>query len=574
MKPTGFRRFGLMFTVPLVLDACAVGPDYHQPAAPAVASYTPDALPAASAAADGISQQFVSGADISGAWWTLYHSPELNRLIDAALANNPTLAASQQTLIEAEENVRAEQGSFLPTISGSFQDTRTRLSSAELASSGNTAAAGAANFAVPPYTLYNATLSLSYSPDVFGGVRRQVESLQGQADYEQFELEAAYLTLTANVVTAAVTEASYRAQIDATNQIIASDQKQLDILNRQFALGGVPKANLLSEQATLAQTQATLPTLESQLAQTRNQLADYVGTFPADFHEADFTLADLHLPANLPVSLPSALVNQRPDVRAAAAQLHTASANVGVATANMLPQISLSADVGHEGLDTATLFTPQTLLWSLVAGITQPIFEGGTLNARRLSAVAALRASGAQYQATVLTAFQNVADALQVLQYDAASLQSSELAEQSSAKSLAVTQDQVQLGGQPFTAELTAQTTYQNAVITRVKAQATRLSDTAALFQALGGGWWNRQDVSPAAQQCCRMIPALSQPSTQAVIPVAPADETVTAPVAAVPAQEAPVVATPAPTAPVPPVAVQPATAQPSAADQDSGVMR
>jgi NodT family efflux transporter outer membrane factor (OMF) lipoprotein len=556
-----------MFGLPLGLAACAVGPDYHQPAAPAVNAYTADQLPASGAAADGVAQRFVSGADISGSWWTLFHSPELNRLIDTALANNPTLAASQQTLIEAEENVRAEQGSFLPTLSGSFQDERTRISSAELASSGNTTAAGGA-FTVPPFTLYNATLSVSYSPDVFGGVRRQVESLQGQADYERYELEAAYLTLTANVVTAAVTEASYRAQIDATNQIIASDQRQLDILNRQFALGGVPKANLLSEQATLAQTQATLPPLESQLTQTRNQLADYVGAFPADFHETDFTLADLHLPPDVPVSLPSALVNQRPDVQAAAAQLQTASANVGVATANMLPQISLTADVGHEGLDTASLFTPQTLLWSLVAGVTQPIFEGGTLNARRLSAVAALRASGAQYQATVLTAFQNVADALQVLQYDAATLQSAELAEQASAKSLAVTQDQVQLGGQPFTAELTAQTAYQNAVITRVKAQATRLSDTAALFQALGGGWWNRQDVSPAAAQCCRMIPALSQPSTQAATPPAP-----TAPIQTAPG--APIQITPAiVSAPVQAAPASPAVAQPNAADQDSGVMR
>jgi NodT family efflux transporter outer membrane factor (OMF) lipoprotein len=465
-------------------------------------------------------QNFVSGADISGEWWALFHSPELNSLIDAALAHNPTLDASQQTLIEAEENVRAEQGSFLPTLSGSFQGERQQISSAELASTGNTGAASAGNFTVPPFALYNATLSVSYSPDVFGGVRRQVESLRAQADYQRYELEAAYLTLTANIVTAAVTEASYRAQIDATNQIIAADQKQLDILNNQVALGGVPKANVLSEQATLASTQAELPPLESQLAQTRNQLADYVGAFPANFHMADFTLDSLHLPSDLPVSLPSALVDQRPDIQASAAQLHQASANVGVATANMLPQISLTADVGHEALDTASLFTPQTLLWSLVAGVTQPIFEGGTLSAKRLSSIAALRAAGAQYQATVLSAFQNVADALQVLQFDAATLQSAQLAEQESAKSLSVTQDQYQLGGQPFTAVLTAQTSYQNAVIARVKAQASRLSDTAALFQALGGGWWSRQDVSPAAQDCCGVIPTLG---SSAQTPAAPA---------------------------------------------------
>ncbi len=570
-----------MLSTPLVLTACAVGPDYHQPPAPDVASLTPGALPPSTSAADGVAQNFVSGADISGEWWTLFHSPELNSLIDTAIANNPTLAAAQQTLIEAEENVRAEQGSFFPSLSGSAQAERTRISAAELASTGSTSAAGAANFTVPPFALYNTTLSVSYSPDVFGGVRRQVESLQGQADYQRYELEASYLTLTANVVTAAVNEASYKAQIDAAKQIIAVDEKQLAILNRQVSLGGAPVANVLSEQTTLEQTQATLPPLEAALAQTRNQLADYVGAFPANFHENDFTLAQLHLPEDLPVSLPSDLVNQRPDIQAAAAQLHTASANVGVATANMLPQLSLTADVGHEGLNTATLFTPQTLLWSLVAGVTQPIFEGGSLNAKRLSAVAAFRASGAQYQATVLAAFQNVSDALQILQFDAATLQSSEQAEASAAKSLAVTQDQFKLGGQPFTAVLTAQTTYQNAITARVKAQAARLSDTAALFQALGGGWWHRADVSPAAAQCCRIIPALNQPSTKAVIPppasaqvqAAPVPVAAQAPPAAMKPQaaaQALAAVTPAQAAPVRP----PAPQQPSAADQDDGVLR
>jgi NodT family efflux transporter outer membrane factor (OMF) lipoprotein len=218
-------------------------------------------------------------------------------------------------------------------------------------------------------------------------------------------------------------------------------------------------------------------------------------------------LSALNLPADLPLSLPSAVVAQRPDIQAAAAQLHEASANVGVATANMLPQITLSADVGHQALSTGTLFTPQTLVWSLVAGITQPIFEGGALSAKRKASIAALRAAGAQYQVTVLSAFQNVANALQTLQFDSDTLAADELAEQTSQHSLAVTQSQYQLGGQPFTAVLTAQTTYQNAVVARVKAQAARFTDTAALFQALGGGWWNRNDVSAAAQSCCGIMP-------------------------------------------------------------------
>jgi NodT family efflux transporter outer membrane factor (OMF) lipoprotein len=518
MKPTGFHPVALALASSLVLSGCEVGPDYKQPVAPAVSSYTPEALPTDALRADDRSQQFVSGADISGEWWTLFHSPELTSLIDAGLAHNPTLGAAQQTLVEAEENVRAEQGSLFPTLSSNFQFERTKISSAELASSGAPGVAASDVSTIPPFNLYNATVSVSYSPDVFGGVRRQVESLQAQADYERYELEASYLTLTANIVTAAVTEASYRAQIDATNQIIAADQKQLDILNTQVALGGVAKANVLSQQATVLTEQATLPPLESQLAQARNQLADYVGAFPGNFHEADFTLKSLDLPAELPVSLPSSLVDQRPDIQESAAQLHEASANVGVATANLLPQISLTPEVGYEALTTATLFTPASLLWSLVAGVTQPIFEGGTLRAKRLSAVAALRAAGQTYQATVLTAFQNVANSLQSLRFDAATLQSSELAEQSSARSLAVTRDQYLLGGQPFTAVLTAQTTYQNAVIARVKAEAARLSDTAALFQALGGGWWHRQDVAPAATDCCGLfVPLTARPETSDV---------------------------------------------------------
>jgi NodT family efflux transporter outer membrane factor (OMF) lipoprotein len=504
MKPSGFL-FG--FTSPaalLALAGCAVGMNFQAPTAPQVASYTPAPLPPVTVKAAGVTQHFNPGADISGEWWTLFHAPELNSLINTALAHNPTLEASQQTLIEAEENVRAEEGSFVPSLSGSFQAERQRISSAELAGQG--AGTVASSAIIPPYSLYNASLSVSYTLDLFGGVRRQVESLQAQSDYERDELEAAYLTLTANIVTAAVNEASLNAQVDATNKIIAIEQKQLGIINSQVTLGGAPAANLLSEQASLAGTQATLPPLEAQLAEERNQLADYVGAYPANFHEADFTLDSLSLPPDVPVSLPSALVAQRPDITAAAAQLHEASANVGVATANMLPQITLSADVGQDALTAATLFTPQNLLWSLVAGVTQPIFEGGTLDARRKSAIAAFRAAGAQYQSTVLAAFQNVADALQVLQFDAEALQAAQAAEAASQKSLLVTEDQVQLGGQPFTAELTAQTTYQNAVINRVKAQATRLADTAALFQALGGGWWNRQDVSEAAQ-CCGIIP-------------------------------------------------------------------
>jgi NodT family efflux transporter outer membrane factor (OMF) lipoprotein len=511
MKPSGFPPRALAAGMSFCLAACAVGPNYHQPAAPAVAGYlpsgSPTATPQANAVAAGGTQTLAMGADISGQWWALFQSPELNALIDTALANNPTLAAAQQTLIEAEENLRAEQGAFSPSLSASFQDERQRISSAQSASFGAGSSVAGSNAIISPFTIYDTSINLSYTPDVFGGVRRQVENLAAQAEYQRYELEASYLSLTTNIVTAAVTEASYNAQIAATQQVISVEQHQFNILNNQFTLGGVPKADVLNEQATLANTLATLPPLQSGLAQARNQLAAYVGALPANFDENDFTLQSLHLPMALPVSLPSALVEQRPDIAAAAAQLHAATANLGIATANMLPQITLSAAVGREALTTGTLFTPQTLVWSLIAGITQPLFEGGTLSARRKAALAATRAASDQYQATVISAFQNVADVLQALQFDAQTLNAAQAAVDAAQQSLVVTQNQFKLGGQPLTAVLTAQTTYQNAVLTQAKAAATRLADTAGLFQALGGGWWHRADVDPAAQKCCGLIP-------------------------------------------------------------------
>jgi NodT family efflux transporter outer membrane factor (OMF) lipoprotein len=501
MKLTGFHHRWFPVCLAGTLSACAVGPNYHTPAAPQVA-LTPDPLPQATQAAGGIAQNFLSAGDISGDWWALFHSSELNALIDTALAHNPTLQAAQGTLRQAEENVRAEQGAFLPSLSGGFLAEREKISSAVLATSGTGVAGN--KFTIPPFTLYNPSLTLSYSPDVFGGTRRQVESLAAQAEYQRYELEAAYLTLTANIVTAAVNEASLTGQIVATRKVIADEQHELTILQAQVSLGGVAQANVLNQQATLAASEATLPPLQSELAQARNQLAAYVGAFPGNFHEADFTLAALHLPETLPVSLPSAIVAQRPDIAAAAAQLHMASANVGVADANMLPDISLSATLGHEALTTGTLFTPQTLLWSLVGQVTQPIFEGGALSAKRKAALAALQTAGAQYQSTVIGAFQSVADVLEALQYDALTLNAAQTAEDSAAQSLTVTQTEYRLGGQPFTAVLTAQTTYQNAAIAQVKANATRLADTAALYQALGGGWWHRGDVSAP---CCGIIP-------------------------------------------------------------------
>ncbi|GLR67343.1 histidine kinase [Acidocella aquatica] len=447
-----------------------------------------------------MAQVFAPGADIAGDWWSLYHSPELDALINAALAHNPNLQAAQATLLQTEENERADVGVLMPSVSAGFKVQGGQNSTDSVAGTGF----AASTKPLPAYRLYNASLSVSYALDIWGGARRGLESAQAQTQYQRYELEAAYLSLTANIVTAAVQEASLRAQIDATNQVIGDERQQLGILQSQLSLGGVAQASVLQEQATLAASEAALPPLQAALAQARNQLAGYVGVVPGDFHEADFTLDSLHLPDTLPVSVPSEIVAQRPDIQAASAQLHVASANVGIADAQMLPQISLTADIGREAINTGDLFMPQTLLWSLVAGVTQPIFEGGQLSAKRKAALAALQASGAQYQATVIGAFQNVADALSALQYDALTLSAADTAADAAAQSLALTQAQYRLGGQPLSAVLIAQTNYQNAAIAQVKASAARLVDTAALYQALGGGWWHRSDV---AVSCCGVIP-------------------------------------------------------------------
>ncbi len=492
MKPTGFRivwGLGLLAS----LQGCEVGPNFHAPKAP-------QAKFAAAPQGGAVPQNIVPGGDIAGDWWTLYQNPALNVMISTALANNPSLTAAQASLVQAEESLRAAGGVLLPTVTAGLSAEREKPSSAGLATFGTDTGATT----IPPYTLYNATLSVSYAIDLWGESRRDVEGLEAQTEYQRDELEAAYLSLTGNIVTAAIQAASLQGQIDATNQVIGAEQQLLTILQAQHSLGGASGAQVLQQQAQLAQSQATLPPLQAALAQTQDELTAYEGAFPGNAAPPVVTLDALTLPADVPLSIPSAIVAQRPDIRAASAQLHTASTNVGVADAQMLPQINLTAEVGHQSLTTGTLFTPQTLLWNLVAGATQPIFEGGELMANRKGAIAALRGSGAQYQHTVIIAFQNVADVLAALHYDADELSEAAAAREAAQQSLALTQAQYKLGGEPLVAVLTAQTTYQNAAIAEVKAKAARLSDTAALYVALGGGWWHRNDV---AEKCCGVIP-------------------------------------------------------------------
>jgi NodT family efflux transporter outer membrane factor (OMF) lipoprotein len=487
----------------LLLAGCEVGPNFQPPAAPDGAGYTPEKPADPMATADvksGAAQRFALGKDIEGEWWTLFHSEALDRLVQRALQANPNVDAAQAALRQAKENAYAGEGALFPTVGASFQPERTRISGAEL---------GEPRLS-ETFSLVTAQLNVSYAVDVFGGTRRQIESLKAQADYQRFELEATYLTLTSNVVAAAVNEASLRGQIAATEQIIKAEADQLGLVQKQFAIGSASRADLLTQQATLAQSRATLPPLRKQLAQQRNQLAALAGGFPSQELDADFDLANLQLPIDLPLSLPSQLVEQRPDVRAAQAQFHAASANLGVAIANQLPQFSITGSVGTQGLGFSNLFTPISGVWSIAGGITQTLFDAGTLLHKKRAAAAGLEQAAAQYRGTVITAFQNVADALRALQFDADTLHEQAAAEQAASDSLALARVQYQAGALSYLNLLNADRTWQQARVALVQAEAARFSDTAALFQALGGGWWHRSDVAADANGPAHLTPPLA----------------------------------------------------------------
>ena len=481
-----------LLSVSVVLQGCAVGPDFGPLPAPSVAGYTIERTPKGTTTAPvpgGAAQSFASGRDIPGDWWRLLRSRQVNALVEEAIRNHPDVQAAQYALRAARENVLSQQGALFPQVSATGSATREQV---PLAQSG---ASGPAQL----FNLYNASVSVSYTVDVFGGTRRQIEALQAQSDYQRFQLEATYLALTANVVTAAITDASLRAQIAATEGVIKAEAEQLSLLQRQFELGGVSRSDVLSQQATLAQTEATLPPLQKQLAQQRNQLMAYLGRLPNEDRGESVDLTQLQLPRRLPVSLPSALVRQRPDVRAAEATLHQSSATVGVAIANMLPQLTLSASAGSSALTVDKLFRPDNAAWSIAGNLTQTIFDGGTLFHTKEADVATYEQNVAKYKSTVISAFQNVADSLRAVQSDAKTLTAQVAAEKASLDSLEMNKQQYRIGAITYATVLTAQQNYQNALVARVKAQAARFTDTVALFQALGGGWWNRVDETPSA---------------------------------------------------------------------------
>lgn len=476
----------------LSVAGCAVGPDYHRPDAPPVDRYTAQPLPAATAAAkaaDGDAQRFLQGRDVPARWWTTFDNAELTRRVNIALAHSPSIASAQAALRQAQENADAARGGLFPSADLGAGATRQKLSAAQSGTAG----------AVGPYTVYNASVSVGYTLDLFGGVRRGIEAQLAQADYQQAQLDTTYLALTANVVTTSLQEASLREQLRATEQIVDMQRESLDIAQKQLKIGAKSLSDTLAVRSQLATTEATLPPLRAQLAATRNQLASYLGTTPAQLQLQPLTLDAITLPADIPVSLPSGLVEQRPDIRAASAQLHAASAQVGVATAAMLPQITLSGSAGSQALRAGDLFSAGTGAWSLGLGLTQPLFHGGELRHKKRAAEAGMDKAVADWQQTVLNAFQNVADALQALQYDAQGLAAQAIAESTASQQLGLTRQQFQLGATGYLNLLEAERSYQQALIGLIQARSARLADTAALYAALGGGW--RSDTQVTSQK-------------------------------------------------------------------------
>jgi NodT family efflux transporter outer membrane factor (OMF) lipoprotein len=476
--------------IALALSACAVGPNYHPPARPTQDGYTAEGLPAQTvstgvAGPGGEAQNFQLGRDLPGEWWTLFGSAKLDALIKQAMANYPDIAAQQATLREDREEVRAEEGNFLPQVQGQGTATRSQVP-------------GALYFPGFPNFIENfftAELGVAYTFDFFGEERRTVEGLKAQAVQQSFVLETSYLQLTSDVVTAAIQVASERDQIAATRQIIASWEQQLSIVQRLYGLGSKARSDVLEQQTNLSAARATLPPLQQQLAVAEHNLAVLTGRSPRDAAPVELQLSDLNLPRDIPVSLPSSLVAQRPDIRQQAAVVHQMSANIGVATANMLPQLTLySTSFGNESTTASTLAEAATGVWSLGGSITAPLFEGGRLRAKRRAAVDAYDQAVAQYRLVVLQAFQKVADSLTALQNDAQALKAQRDAVEAAQASLNVTEQQYAVGAVDSATLLTAQNSYQQARLNYVVALANRYTDTVTLFAALGGGWWHRND--------------------------------------------------------------------------------
>lgn len=519
------HRIALACLLTLELLGCAAGPDFKRPSVPVAVSYSPDkSTPEATIATPvlmGGAQRFSPTTDIPFDWWRLFQSPQLNSLINRAFKANPNIEVAQAALKQAQENVVVQRGLFYPTVGVSYLPSHNKVagnlgSSAPGIQGNGDILQAPANQASPTYYNFHlAQLTVGYAPDVFGLNRRQLESAQSQVEAQKFQTEATYLTLASNVVAAALQEASLRAQIAATEKIINSNKTALEILHKQFKLGAVSGMEVALQESALATAEQSAIPLRKQLELTRDLIRALAGNLPNEEVAEKFELAELHLPQDLPLSLPSKIVEQRPDVRAAEEQLHFASAQTGVAIANTLPQFAISAAVGGMASNPSWMFRSGGGFFDLTANVAYTIFDGGALRAKSRAAQQGLIQAGAQYRSTVIAALQNVADTLHIIQSDADALKAAVAVTNAMQTTLDLTHKQYQLGAVNYQTQLAAEQSYQQSLISLIQAQTNRLGDTAVLYQALGGGWWNHAVSETSDIQAVQIKTSVSGESTR-----------------------------------------------------------
>jgi len=466
------KRLALPLLSGLLLSGCTLGPDFKTPEPPKVTAYA-----AKGDAATPGDQRVALSKTIEGDWWAGFHASALDDTIRQALTGNLDIEEARQRMAEAEEQVNVAEGALLPQVSLGATAGRQKYGKSLF---------GPLNIGIPPFTYYTVGPAVTFPLDLFGGQRRTVEEQQAFLEYQHHELDAAYQSLTAHVAAEALALAAARAQIDIVQAIIADDQRNVDLVQQAIAAGSGTRVQLVSAQTQLAGDRALLPDLRQSEAVARHALAILTGKAPAEWSPPDFALTDFTLPDELPVSLPSELVHRRPDILAAEAQLHVASAAIGVATANLYPNISLSGTVTQQALTPGGLFNSVNNAWSIAANLTQPIFDGGRLSAQKRAAVDNYQAQLASYRQTILTAFGDVADRLQALANDADRLKAQAEAVETAAQSLDLARKSFQAGNSGILDVIDAERRYAQAKLGLSRARAQRLADTVQLYLAAG----------------------------------------------------------------------------------------
>ncbi len=463
----------------LYFSGCSVGPDYVRPEAPTVDHYNYEKDPSETVPVDGQPQRFEPGVGPVANWWQLFNSKPLDAAVAEGLAENPGIQAAQASLRQSNENLRAGYGIFYPQVDAGFGTSREKFSPALFGSSA-------------PATIFNLTTlsaSVSYALDLFGGERRAIENLSSQVDLQRSVALGTYLVLSGNIVNTIVAMAAYQAEIEETEQLIALQKEQIGIVEKQFQAGTIAYGAVLDLRSQLTTLEVTLPPLKQRLSQAEHLLATLEGKTTATWQPPRVAMADLYLPRHLPLSLPSELVHQRPDILAAEAQLHGASASIGVATAALFPSFSLNANYGQDSTSMSRLLASSSNVWSLGADVTAPLFNGGTLLSRRQAALEAYQQSRAIYRQTVLAAFAQVADTVRALEHDAEVTQAQSRSVATAQASLHLVQTNYQAGMVNYLQVLAADIQVHQAKINALQAQAQHFQDTTALFVALGGGW-------------------------------------------------------------------------------------